>query len=85
MNNAIFLIETKHAAIICDAIAPEGDESEQAGRTHSCCMLTGEGVLELSIQAMDLAALRAALNSWLRLIQVASEMIERTQIPKKTT
>lgn len=85
MNSAVFLIETKYAAIICDAIAPEGDEGEQTGRTHSCCILRGEDLLELSVQAMDLAALRAALNSWLRVIQVASEMIERTQIQKKTT
>ena len=36
--------------------------------------------IEISIHAADLPALRAALNSWLRLIQVASEMIDSTQI-----
>lgn len=85
MNSAVFIIETQHAAILCDAVAPEGDDSEQTGRTHSCCKLIGGDILELSVQAMDLPALRAALNSWLRLIQVASEMIERTQIQKGTT
>ena len=80
MHAAIFTIQIMHAAIICDAISPEEGDEEHFGRSQGFCTLHDEDTLELSIQASDLPAFRAALNSWLRLIQVASEMIDRTQI-----
>jgi len=79
MHQAVFRIETRHARIICEAIGPES-ENEFPGRSFGRCNMCAGGILELSLDASDLSALRAALNTWLRLIQVASEMIERTQI-----
>ena len=80
MDVAIFRIETEHASIICEAVSPEEGDDEQLGRSQGSCRVSSTGVLELSVRASDLPAFRAALNSWLRLIQVASEMIDRAQI-----
>ena len=82
MHQALFRIETPYAPVMYEAISPENEE-EYGGRTHTRCSLPEAHVLELSLEASDLSALRAALNTWLRLIQVASEMIERTQIYKR--
>lgn len=79
MHQAVFRIETHHAPIIYEAISPES-EDEYPGRSHGRCRMCAENILEISLYASDLSALRAALNTWLRLIQVASEMIDRTQI-----
>lgn len=80
MHVAIFKIKIIHAAIIYDAISPEEGDDEQFGRSRGSCTLIDRDILELSIQASDLPSFRAALNTWLRLIQVASEMIDRAQI-----
>lgn len=79
MHRAVFRIESPLVSIICDAISPEG-EDEGLGRSQGFCRVVAEEILEVSILATDLSALRASLNTWLRLVQVASEMIDRTQI-----
>ena len=79
MHQAVFRIETTHAALMYEAISPECDD-ENPGRSESRCRLDGDDILEIALYASDLSALRAALNTWLRLIQVASEMIDRTVI-----
>jgi KEOPS complex subunit Pcc1 len=76
---AIFRFETEETSIICQAVKPE-EKDENSGRTQSVCRKISDNTFEISITASDLSALRAALNTWLRLIQVASEMIGRTQI-----
>jgi len=79
MHQVIFRIETPYAPVICEAISPES-EDEYSGRSQSRCRMCADNILEISLEASDLSALRAALNTWLRLIQVASEIVERTQI-----
>jgi KEOPS complex subunit Pcc1 len=78
-HQAIFQVEMKYASIVYHAIIPEQDD-ELHERSHGKCTLVNDTLLEISIQATDLSALRASLNTWLRLIQVSSEMIDRTQI-----
>ena len=79
MHEAVFRIESPHATIISESLSPEKEE-EYPGRSQSTCTRTAENILEVSIRASDLSALRAALNTWLRLIQVSSEMIDRAKI-----
>lgn len=79
IHEAIFRIESPNAAIICEVLKPE-EEEDYSGRTQGICTRYAENILEVSIRASDLSALRAALNTWLRLIQVSSEMINRTKI-----
>lgn len=79
IHEAKFMIETEHVEIIIQALSPE-EEEEFPGRTHGTCTRYADDVLEVSIQASDLSSLRAALNTWLRLIQVSAEMSDRAQI-----
>jgi KEOPS complex subunit Pcc1 len=75
LHQAVFRFSTSHANRIYQALAPELSDDVNP-RTASRCWLEGENVLVLTIEAQDIAALRAALNMLLRLINVADEMQE---------
>lgn len=79
-HRAEFRFTGPGAEHIYTAIAPE-----MAGETNfrSCarCWVEPPETLVLSVQAQDAGALRAALNMWLRLVNVAREMHEL--IPSK--
>lgn len=70
---AVFEFRTPMAERIYESVVPE---SEDMGRSFASVELTGEYSLKLSVQAVDISALRAALNTWLRLINIADEMQE---------
>lgn len=71
-HTAEFRFTTPHAERICRSLLPElADEVNPRSATH--CRLEGE-TLVLIVEAQDLAALRAALNMFLRLVSVAEEM-----------
>jgi len=73
LHEATFRFLTPHARQIFSALAPElRDEVNPRSRIH--CRLEEEEVLVLSVEAQDTAALRAALNMFLRLVNVADEM-----------
>jgi KEOPS complex subunit Pcc1 len=72
-HEAIFRFSTEHAVSIYTALLPElTDEVNPRSRTR--CVLENNTVVVLMIEAADLAALRAALNMALRLVNVADEM-----------
>jgi len=74
-HRAIFRFRHPLAEQIFRAVAPE-----MAGEVHprsvAHCTLEGSMVITLSIDAADLPAMRASLNMWLRLINLATEMQE---------
>jgi KEOPS complex subunit Pcc1 len=72
-HEALFRFTTGHTRRIFEAIAPELSD-EVNPRSTTQCWLEGEDVLVLKIEAHDTAALRAALNMYLRLVNVADEM-----------
>jgi KEOPS complex subunit Pcc1 len=72
-HEAVFRFSTPHAVSIHKALLPELD-NEVNPRSRTSCRLEGENVLLLRIEAEDTAALRAALNMALRLVNVADEM-----------
>lgn len=73
LHEATFRFSTPHAQNIFAALAPElCDEVNPRSRIH--CRLDDEQVLVLTVEAKDTAALRAALNMFLRLISTADEM-----------
>ncbi|MCX6694190.1 MAG: KEOPS complex subunit Pcc1 [Methanomicrobiales archaeon] len=77
MHKAVFTFHTPHAPIIYDAVLPEeGDEG--ITRSMVSCKLKDETTLVLEAEATDIAALRAALNMWLRLMNVADEVSDLT-------
>ncbi len=74
MHEAVFSIITEDAGIIQAALSPES-ETEELSRSEGTCVITGPDSMEIRIKADDITALRAALNTWLRLLLVASEMV----------
>jgi KEOPS complex subunit Pcc1 len=73
VHEATFRFLTPHARQIFAALAPElCDEVNPRSRIH--CQLEEEEMLVLIVNAQDTAALRAALNMFLRLINIANEM-----------
>lgn len=77
-HEAEFMIQCDQAYRIYAAVAPE-TLSEVNPRSKVSCRMEGPDVFVLSVKATDIPALRAALNMWLRLINVAGEMQELVQ------
>jgi KEOPS complex subunit Pcc1 len=72
-HEALFRFRSDQAEVLFRAVSPEV-EAEVNPRSRAECLLEGPGTLVLKVHAEDLAALRASLNMWLRLISVAQEM-----------
>ncbi|MDD1658282.1 MAG: hypothetical protein LUQ41_07495 [Methanomicrobiales archaeon] len=73
-HSAVFRCTTPHAAAIHQAVILENEEINP--RSRITVRLEGDETVVLEVEADDIAALRAALNMWLRLISVAAEMQE---------
>jgi len=77
--------ETEHrsdAEIMFSALKPEAEEEAMPSgeeRRYAVELSQKAKKLVLSIVSEDLTRLRATMNSWLRLLKVASEMIELTR------
>ncbi len=61
------------ASTIYRALLPETREAFPRSRA---ALSVDSGMLHLIVDAEDITAMRAALNTWLRLIKVACEMAE---------
>ena len=72
-HEAIFRFSTDHAEQIYRALQPELSD-EVNPRSITRCWLEGPTILILQVCAEDSAALRAALNMYLRLVNVADEV-----------
>ena len=73
LHEAVFRFSTSHANQIFQALAPELSDDVNP-RSTTQCWLEGENTLVLKVEAQDIAAFRAALNMFLRLVNVADEM-----------
>lgn len=72
-HEALFRFETDHAEAIYRSLQPElADEINP--RSTTTCWTEGADTLVLKVEAEDLAAMRAALNMFLRLVNIADEM-----------
>jgi KEOPS complex subunit Pcc1 len=76
-HNAVFRFTGAAAEAVYRAVAPEM-AGEINPRSCAECWIEPSGTLVLSVGASDISALRASLNMWLRLINVAMEMQELT-------
>lgn len=77
-HESVFRFTTLHAPALYRSVLPE-TESEVNPRSAASVRLEGEDILVLTIQAEDLPALRASLNMWLRLVNVADEMLDAAE------
>jgi KEOPS complex subunit Pcc1 len=72
-HEAVFRFRTKHAVRIYQSLVPElADEVNP--RSIVECRLEGDDTLVLKVTARDTSSLRAALNMYLRLVNIADEM-----------
>ena len=69
---AELLFESSHAGLIYQALAPEVDDE-----LHRSNVFLGleDGSIRLRISGEDTVSLRAALNTWIRLVNIAFEMV----------
>ena len=69
---AEFVFESTHAGDIYQALAPELEDE-----LHRSSVMLGleEGSIRLKIRGEDTVSLRAALNTWIRLVKIAFEMV----------
>jgi len=67
-----FVFESTHAGEIYQALAPELDDE-----LHRSNVKLGleDGSIRLKIRGEDTVSLRAALNTWIRLVKIAFEMV----------
>lgn len=72
-HEVIFRFTTARAARILRSLEPELDD-EVNPRSRVGCRLDGDDTLVLTVEADDTSSLRAALNMYLRLVNVADEM-----------
>lgn len=75
LHEAIFSFEGEGLEPIFHSLKPELDDSFGL-RTKAELVLESDTRLILRVTAGDIPALRAALNMWLRLVNVAVEMQE---------
>jgi len=75
--SAEFTFETETAEKIYQAILPELNDNFSE-RSKIGLILEDADRLVLTVKAEDTVSLRSALNTWLRLIQIAQEVLEVT-------
>ncbi len=78
MLRSKYTVKTADADTVFDAIAPEMAASI-AGSRSALSISKTENAVVIQIESCDLASLRAATNSWLRLLMVATEVDELLQ------
>jgi KEOPS complex subunit Pcc1 len=72
LNEAHFEVELSNAEFVYKALLPE---MEKTRRAEVSIKKSGKKIL-LSIKAEDKIMLRAAINTWLRNLKIAQEMVE---------
>jgi KEOPS complex subunit Pcc1 len=72
-HEAVFRFNSDHAEQIYKTLQPELPD-EVNPRSVTRCELEGKDTLVLTVEAQDTASLRAALNMYLRLVNVADEV-----------
>ena len=71
-GSAEIILEMEDPMLIYEALLPEVEDHLPKSIV---CLELDEKVLQLKIDGDDIASLRAALNTWIRLIKIAMEMV----------
>ena len=69
---AEMVFNTPHSQEIYEALAPELDDELHRSNVE---LVEGPGFVRLKILGEDLVSRRAALNTWIRLVKIAIEMV----------
>jgi len=71
-GSAEVILEMEDPRPIYEALLPETEDHLPKSRV---CLELGEKALQLTIEGDDVGSLRAALNTWVRLVKIAMEMV----------
>ena len=71
-GRADLLFEVEDPERVCLALAPEALDQVQRSEIR---LEAWESGIHLSIESEDMVSLRAALNTWIRLVKIAMEMV----------
>jgi len=71
-GSAEFVFETVHPEMIYQALTPELDDELHRSNVE---LILCEGSVKLKIRGEDAVSFRAALNTWIRLVKIAFEMV----------
>jgi KEOPS complex subunit Pcc1 len=82
-HEAQFRFRSDHARELFRAVSPE-IAAEVNPRSRAECRFEEPETVVIKISAADVAALRASLNMWLRLVNVAQEMQDLITDQEKT-
>ena len=75
MPKATLSIDSERPSVLLETLAPE--LGREVPRTSASASVQG-GRLVLSIEARDLSALRAAMNSYLRWVKIVNDVVRIT-------
>jgi len=73
-HSAKIVIESSKAPLLMRVLSPEAQE--EISERSSVRLRATDEILELQIEARDLTSLRAALNTWGRLMKVSLQIFE---------
>ena len=69
---AELVFQTPHSQEVYEALAPELEDEIHRSNVE---LILGSGFVRLKISGDDVVSLRAALNTWIRLVKIAIEMV----------
>ena len=69
---AELVFQTPHSQEVYGALAPELEDEIHRSNVE---LTQGAGFVRLKISGQDVVSLRAALNTWIRLVKIAIEMV----------
>jgi len=72
-GRADLIFEIDEPDAVYEALVPESEDKVQRSEIH--LEMCPEGI-RLSVKSEDVVSLRAALNTWIRLVKIAWEMVK---------
>ncbi len=69
---AEMIFQTPHSEEVYEALAPELEDEIHRSNVQ---LAREPGLVRLKISGQDVVSLRAALNTWIRLVKIAIEMV----------
>lgn len=72
-GRAEIVFELPDSEIVLSALEPELDDDLHRGKVE---IRTADNGMVLIVEGDDVVSLRAALNTWLRLVRICVEMVE---------
>jgi KEOPS complex subunit Pcc1 len=70
---AEFIFKVNDADMVCEALLPEIEDELYKSQIS---LSRGADTINLKLEGKDLSSMRASLNTWIRLVKIALEMVK---------